>query len=224
MLWRCSSVVTMNMNIVETVNNCRVLPVVVCDDEERSVTLAKVLQRAGMPVIELTLRTENALACIKAIKEAVPELLIAAGTVTNASALSRAVNAGADFVVSPGISTEIIRAASARDLFLIPGVATASEIMLGMASGLTLFKLFPAEAIGGTALVKSLAGPFPGIRFCPTGGLNAVNYQDYLALDNVACVGGSWMVKADMIENGQWEEIERLARAAIRTQKHVRAN
>lgn len=203
------------MSLMEVINSARVLPVVVADDVERSVTLAKVLARAGMPAIELTLRTDTALACITAVKQRVPDILVAAGTVTNAAELSSSVQAGADFVLSPGISDEIIRAASARDVLLIPGVATASEIMLGRSRQLNFFKLFPAEAIGGIPMIKSLAGPFPDVQFCPTGGLNADNFRDYLALDCVTCVGGSWMVKAEMIENDQWDEIESLARAAM---------
>ncbi len=203
------------MSMMEIIKSCRVLPVVVANDVERSVKLAQVLMRAGMPAIELTLRTDNALACISAVKEQVPEMLVAAGTVTNAAELSASVQAGADFVLSPGISEEIIRAASARDVFLIPGVATAGEIMLGRSRRLNFFKLFPAEAIGGIPMIKSLAGPFPDIQFCPTGGLNAENFRNYLALDCVTCVGGSWMVKAEMIENDQWDEIERLAREAM---------
>ncbi len=203
------------MSIIETINTCRVLPVVVVNDVERSVTLAQTLVRAGMPAIEVTLRTDNALACISAVKEQVPEMLVAAGTVTNAAELAASVQAGADFVLSPGISDEIIRAASAREVLLIPGVASASEIMLGRSRQLNFFKVFPAEAIGGIPLLKSLAGPFPNVQFCPTGGLNADNFRDYLALDCVTCVGGSWMVKAEMIENDQWEEIENLARAAM---------
>lgn len=203
------------MSLMEVISSCRVLPVVVANDVERSVTLAKVLVRAGMPAIELTLRTDNALACIAAVKEQVPEILVAAGTVTNTAELSSSVQAGADFVLSPGISDEIIRAASARDVLLIPGVATASEIMLGRSRQLNFFKLFPAAAIGGIPMIKSLAGPFPDVKFCPTGGLNADNFRDYLALDCVTCVGGSWMVKAEMIENDQWDEIESLARAAM---------
>lgn len=203
------------MSLMEVINSCRVLPVVVANDVERSVTLAQVLARAGMPAIEMTLRTDNALACISAIKEQVPEMLVAAGTVTNAAELAASVQAGADFVLSPGISDDIIRAASARNVLLIPGVATASEIMLGRSRQLNFFKLFPAEAIGGIAMIKSLAGPFPDVKFCPTGGLNANNFRDYLALDCVTCVGGSWMVKAEMIDNDQWDDIENLAKAAM---------
>lgn len=205
------------MSLVKTINTCRVLPVVVIDDVERSVKLAEVLLQAGMKVIELTLRTDKALECITAINERVPEILIAAGTVTTPLELVKASEAGADLFVSPGISEELIRAASARDLLLIPGVATASEIMLGRTHGINFFKLFPAEAIGGKALIKSLAGPFPDINFCPTGGLNPENFTEYLALDCVSCVGGSWMVKAALIDNEEWDEIERLAREAMQS-------
>ena len=205
----------MNMTLLETIRTCKVLPVVVTDDVERSVKLAQVLANAGMSTIELTLRTKNALACIQAIKEQVPEMTVAAGTVTNVMELVNALQAGAEFVLSPGNSETLIRAAKARDVLFIPGVSTASEIMLGREHDITLFKVFPAEAIGGVGLLKSLAGPFPDVQFCPTGGLNPENFREYLALDCVTCIGGSWMVKADMIEAGQWERIEELAREAV---------
>lgn len=199
----------------ERINNCRVLPVVVVDDVDNSVQLAKTLNKAGMQAIEVTLRTNNALECIAAVKQHVPDMLVAAGTVTTVEEFVQAVNAGADFVLSPGFSERLVRTAKARGVFFIPGVSTASEIMRGRELGIDLFKVFPAEAIGGVGLLQSLAAPFPDIQFCPTGGLNPDNFERYLALDCVTCIGGSWMVKSEMIEGQQWELIERLASDAV---------
>jgi 2-dehydro-3-deoxyphosphogluconate aldolase/(4S)-4-hydroxy-2-oxoglutarate aldolase len=179
---------------------CRVLPVVTPASVEGTVRLAQALQRGGMAAIEITLRSTAALDSIRAVKERVPDMLVAAGTVTNATELQRAASAGATLVLSPGAT---------------PGVATASEVMVGMDHGFSIFKLFPAEAAGGLALLKSLAGPFPQLRFCPTGGLHPGNFRDYLDLPNVICCGGSWMVRADLVDNCKWDEIEALAREAM---------
>jgi 2-dehydro-3-deoxyphosphogluconate aldolase/(4S)-4-hydroxy-2-oxoglutarate aldolase len=194
---------------------CRVLPVVTAASVESTVCLAQALQRGGMAAIEITLRSAAALDSIRAVKERVPGMLVAAGTVTNASELERATSAGATLVLSPGATPALLRAAADAGVDFVPGVATASEVMRGMDYGFGIFKLFPAEAAGGLALLKSLAGPFPQARFCPTGGLHPGNFRDYLALPNVICCGGSWMVAADLVDNGKWHEIEALARGAM---------
>ncbi len=194
---------------------CRVLPVVTAASVEGTVRLAQALQRGGMAAIEITLRSSTALDSIRAVKEQVPGMLVAAGTVTNSTELERAISAGATLVLSPGATPALLRAAADAGVDFVPGVTTASEVMGGMEHGFTIFKLFPAEVAGGRALLKALAGPFPRARFCPTGGLHPRNFRDYLDLPNVICCGGSWMVGADLVDNGKWDEIEVLAREAV---------
>lgn len=203
------------MTFAEQLRYCRVLPVITVRDIDSTVQLVQALARGGMKALEITLRTPAALESLGAVKAAVPGMLIAAGTVTNPDLLDKAAAAGADFCVSPGLTPALLRESKEKDICLLPGVASASEVMLGMDHGLKLFKLFPAVAVGGIDLLRSLAGPFPDVRFCPTGGLNAANFCEFLALSNVICCGGSWMVGADLVDNGKWETIEALARAAM---------
>ena len=202
----------------DTLAACRVLPVVTARDVASTVELARALERGGMRAIEITLRTEAALDAIVAVKAEVPGLLVAAGTVNTPADLERVVAAGATLALSPGATDELLQAASAASLDFVPGVATASEVMRAMAYGFEVFKLFPATAVGGMNMLKSLGGPFPGARFCPTGGLNRDNFCDFLALDNVICCGGSWMVASNLVDNGQWQTIEQLAREAMTQQ------
>lgn len=201
--------------LAATLEACRVLPVVTASDVDSTVQLALALQRGGMGAIEITLRSAAALDSIRAVRDQVPGILVAAGTVTNPAELDRALEAGAHLVLSPGATESLLEEAAACGVDFVPGVSTASEVMLGMSHGYAIFKFFPAEAAGGRALLKSLAGPFPAIRFCPTGGLNPGNFRDYLALPNVICCGGSWMVGAELVDNGKWQEIEVLAREAM---------
>ncbi len=196
---------------------CRVLPVVTAREVDETVQLTRTLARGGMQAVEITLRTEAALDSIRAVKEAVPDILVAAGTVTNPGEFDAAVEAGADFCVSPGLTENLLRAASASGVGLVPGVATSSEVMQGLDYGYQCFKLFPAVAVGGINLLNSLAGPFPEVRFCPTGGLTPDNFQEFLDLPNVVCCGGSWMVAGSLIDAGNWDEIERLAAQAMET-------
>jgi 2-dehydro-3-deoxyphosphogluconate aldolase/(4S)-4-hydroxy-2-oxoglutarate aldolase len=201
--------------ISATLENFRVLPVITATDVASTVALSQALRRGGMKAVEITLRTPAALDSISAVAAEVPDILVAAGTVTNAAELHRSVEAGARMVVSPGSTLNLLRAAREANVNLVPGVATASEVMQGIDEGYDCFKLFPAVAAGGIDLLKSLAGPYPGVKFCPTGGLNPSNFREYLALPNVVCCGGSWMVSADLVENGRWDEIEILARDAM---------
>lgn len=194
---------------------CRVLPVVTPLDENSSVELAGALQRGGMKAIEITLRSAAAMDSIRAVQERVPEILVAAGTVITPQDLKAVQEAGVKLALSPGATPELLAAAAASRLPFIPGIASASELMQGLAHGFDMFKLFPAEALGGRAMLKSLCGPFPQVRFCPTGGLNPANFRDYLALDNVVCCGGSWMVTEALVAAGRWDEIEALAREAM---------
>lgn len=196
-------------------SQCRVLPVVTARDVESTVQLSRTLAKGGMKAVEITLRTDSALECIAAVKAQVPGLLIAAGTVTNPAEFEAAVAAGADFCVSPGLTENLLRAASQTNVGFVPGIATASEIMMGLDYGYECFKLFPAVAVGGIPTLKSLGGPFPQVRFCPTGGLTPGNFREFLALSNVVCCGGSWMVADKLVDSENWMEIERLAHEAM---------
>ena len=194
---------------------CRVLPVVTAHDVEATVELARALLAGGMRAVEITLRTEAALDSIRAVKAEVPEALVAAGTILNPTDLCRAMDAGADLFVSPGSTEKLLAAAAEADVDFLPGVATASELMQGLNYGFTHFKLFPAVAAGGINLLNGLRGPFPDVWFCPTGGLNRGNFRDFLALPNVMCCGGSWMVSDELLGGGKWQQIEELAREAM---------
>ncbi|MCV6625035.1 MAG: bifunctional 4-hydroxy-2-oxoglutarate aldolase/2-dehydro-3-deoxy-phosphogluconate aldolase [Cellvibrionaceae bacterium] len=193
-----------------------VVPVLVIEQLAQAVPLARSLQAAGMKVVEVTLRGEHGLQAIAAIKAALPELVVGAGSIVRPEHLLAAKDAGAEFMVSPGSTTALVDLALELDLPYLPGVATVSEAMALAGRGFTLLKLFPAEAIGGVALLKAIAGPLPGLRFCPTGGIGPNNLGDYLALDNVACVGGSWMVDKQLLATQDWAAIEALASAALR--------
>jgi 2-dehydro-3-deoxyphosphogluconate aldolase/(4S)-4-hydroxy-2-oxoglutarate aldolase len=188
-----------------------VIPVLTIARAEDAVPLAQALTQGGLKVLEITLRTAAALGAVEAIVRAVPHAIVGAGTVVTTDDLKRARDAGAQFAVSPGLTEKL-----ARDIVLplLPGVATASEIMRGRELGFDRFKFFPAESSGGVAALKAFAGPFADIRFCPTGGITDKMVPDYLALANVMCVGGSWMAPPSMIEARDWEGIAKLARAA----------
>ncbi|MBN7796794.1 bifunctional 4-hydroxy-2-oxoglutarate aldolase/2-dehydro-3-deoxy-phosphogluconate aldolase [Parahaliea mediterranea] len=206
--------------IGELLAPCRVLPVITAGDEAGTVRLCRALAAAGMRAVEITLRTPAALDSLRAVKAELPQLLVAAGTVTNPRELDAALEAGADILVSPGATASLLRAAAERRAHFVPGVATASEVMQGLDHGIDTFKLFPAAAAGGIGLLKSLAGPFPGVQFCPTGGLTADNFRDYLALPNVVCCGGSWMVAPALVEAGDWDRIAALAADAMAEHNH----
>ncbi len=202
--------------MLSLLRECRVLPVVTALDSASTVKLARSLHRGGMKAIEITLRSDAALDSILAVQLEVPEMLVAAGTVNTPAQLERVLKAGVKVALSPGATTELLCAAADSAAYFIPGAASASEVMQGMLYGFELFKFFPAEAAGGVAMLESLAGPFPQIQFCPTGGLNPANFRSYLALPNVVCCGGSWMVSSELISQGKWDEIEELARQAMR--------
>ncbi len=192
-----------------------VMPVIVINQLEHAVPLAKALLAGGITVVEVTLRTACAIEAIKAIAKEVPEAVIGAGTVLNPSQLAEVTEAGAQFAISPGLTDSLLNAANAGTIPLIPGLSTVSEMMTGIDAGFHEFKFFPAEANGGVKALQAIAGPFPQVRFCPTGGITSDNYRDYLALKNVLCIGGSWLVPADALENGDYDRITQLAREAM---------
>jgi len=194
-----------------------VIPVMVIQKVEHAVPIARALLAGGVRVLEITLRTPAALDAIALIRREVPEAMVGAGTVTSEADLEAVTLAGAVFAISPGLTPRLLEAASRRGIALIPGIATVSELMTGIELGYDHFKFFPAQVAGGVQALKAIAGPFPGITFCPTGGITFENYRDYLALKNVACVGGSWLCTTSAVEHQDWENITRTARAAVET-------
>lgn len=191
-----------------------VIPVITIGKPEQALPLAEALLAGGLPVLEITLRTPQALGAIETIRKAFPAAIVGAGTVIDRATFQQAVDAGAAFVVSPGFTPELLDCARRASLPFLPGVNTPSEIMQLLAHGITAMKFFPAEAAGGVPMLKSIAAPLPQALFCPTGGVTPANAKDYLALPNVACVGGSWMVTKELVNAGRWDDIRALARAA----------
>jgi 2-dehydro-3-deoxyphosphogluconate aldolase/(4S)-4-hydroxy-2-oxoglutarate aldolase len=191
-----------------------VMPVVVIDDAANAAPLARVLLASGVKTIEVTLRTPAALDAIRAIAQSAPEMIVGAGTVLSEDDLNAAIEAGARYALSPGGTPKLMKKARKAAIPFIPGVASSSEIMRGMELGYRCFKFFPAEQSGGVAALKAQAGPLPDARFCPTGSITAEKAPAYLALDNVLCVGGSWIAPADKIRAGDWAMIEAAAKQA----------
>ncbi|TAM40504.1 MAG: bifunctional 4-hydroxy-2-oxoglutarate aldolase/2-dehydro-3-deoxy-phosphogluconate aldolase [Burkholderiaceae bacterium] len=203
------------MNILELMRTGPVIPVIVIDQLEQAVPLARALVAGGVRVLELTLRTPVALQAVKDIAEQVEGAIIGVGTITRPQDFERSIEAGAIFGVSPGLTLELAAAASASGLPLLPGVMTPSDVIAARAAGFTDLKLFPAQQAGGVGMLKALSGPFPDMTFCPTGGINAATARDFLALPNVACVGGSWLTPADAVATGDWARITALARETV---------
>lgn len=200
---------------LDVLNAGPVVPVIVIKKTEQAVPLAQALLKGGIKVLEVTLRSAAAIDAIRLLSREVPDAIVGAGTVASPEDLQAVAAAGAVFAISPGLTPRLLDAANQGPIALIPGIASASELMLGMEMGYTAFKFFPAEAAGGVPMLKSIGGPFPQITFCPTGGVSQDNYHDYLALANVACVGGSWIVPSREIETGNWDAITQLAEKAV---------
>jgi 2-dehydro-3-deoxyphosphogluconate aldolase/(4S)-4-hydroxy-2-oxoglutarate aldolase len=203
----------------EILNAGPVMPVMVIQNLDDAVPLARALVAGGIKVLEITLRTPVALDAIRLIRQEVKGALVGAGTIANPGQLKAVEEAGAVFAISPGITPSLLAAADSGNIALIPGVATLSELMLGMEYGLDHFKFFPAEAAGGIPMLKAIAGPFPQITFCPTGGISPENYQAYLQLGNVACVGGSWLAPQDAVKSKNWTKVTELAQLAVANAK-----
>ncbi|MBL8552538.1 MAG: bifunctional 4-hydroxy-2-oxoglutarate aldolase/2-dehydro-3-deoxy-phosphogluconate aldolase [Hyphomonadaceae bacterium] len=201
------------LKLEEAFAAAKIIPLVTLDDADDAVPMAKALMAGGLNVLEVTLRTPASLAALEKIAK-VDGAIVGAGTVLSAADVESASEAGAQFLISPGFRGRLARAAADARLPFLPGVATATEIMRARDVGLSLLKFFPAEAAGGAKSVKAFAGPFPGVRFCPTGGVDAGNARDYLNLPNVVCVGGSWMTPRDAIAAKDWAKITALAKAA----------
>ena len=196
---------------LQVMQDAPVIPVIVLNDLAHAVPMARALVAGGVRMLEVTLRTPQALACIEAIARAVPEAVVGAGTVRSRADAQAAANAGARFAVSPGYTRAVGQACRDAGLALLPGVATGSEIMMAQEDGFTELKFFPAMQAGGPAMLKAWSGPFFDVRFCPTGGVSLQNAADFLALPNVVCVGGSWLVPADAMAAGDWGRITQLA-------------
>jgi 2-dehydro-3-deoxyphosphogluconate aldolase/(4S)-4-hydroxy-2-oxoglutarate aldolase len=182
---------------------------------EQAVPLARALVAGGIHVLEITLRTPVAMDAILSIRREVAGAIVGAGTVTRGEELAEIAEAGAVFAISPGLTAELLEAANQGPIPLIPGIATVSELMAGMALGYSHFKFFPAEAAGGVKMLQAFAGPFPQVTFCPTGGITSANYREYLGLKNVACIGGSWVAPQEAIGRGDWARITELTREAV---------
>jgi 2-dehydro-3-deoxyphosphogluconate aldolase/(4S)-4-hydroxy-2-oxoglutarate aldolase len=192
----------------------RVVPVIVVTDPAQAVPMAEALLAGGVDVMEITLRSAAGLAAIEAVARAVPEMQVGAGTVTRASEVAQVLAAGARFGLSPGSTPELLAAVLAAGLPFVPGVASPSEAMAARDAGFTLMKCFPAAQLGGVEVLKAWGGPLPDLRFCPTGGVSLANMGSFLALPNVAMVGGSWLTPAAAVKAGDWAQITRLAREA----------
>lgn len=206
------------LTALDVVRDAPVIPVIVLHKIEHAVPMARALLAGGIRMLEVTLRTPAALDCIAAIARAVPGAVVGAGTVRSASDARSASHAGARFLVSPGLTGAVAQASRDANLPLLPGVATASEIMQAQEAGFSALKFFPALQAGGLAMLKAWQGPFGDVLFCPTGGISTSNAADFLALANVACVGGSWLVPQDALEQGDWARITALAQAAAALQ------
>ena len=201
---------------LQVMQDAPVIPVIVLNDVAHAVPMARALVEGGIRMLEVTLRTPQALACIEAIAKAVPQAVVGAGTLRSKADAQAAANAGARFAVSPGYTSALGAACRDLGLPLLPGVATGGEIMAAQEDGFSALKFFPALQAGGSAMLKAWSGPFFDVKFCPTGGISLQNAADFLALPNVLCVGGSWLVPADALAQGDWARITTLAREAVK--------
>ncbi len=206
--------VTPTLSALQVMQDAPVIPVIVLNDVAHAVPMARALVAGGIRMLEVTLRTPQALACMEAIAKEVPDAVVGAGTVRSAADAKAAANAGAKFAVSPGYTAAVGQACRDQGLSLLPGVATGSEIMMAQEDGYTELKFFPAMQAGGPAMLKAWGGPFFDVRFCSTGGVSPPNAKEVFSLSNVACVGGSWLVPTDALAQGDWARIEQLAREA----------
>lgn len=199
--------------MIETLHKAGIIPVIVIEDEEKAVPLARALVNGGLPVLEVTFRTKAAAGAIARIKAEVPEAVVGAGTLLTPEMVKSAKDAGAVFGVAPGFDPVVIAAAKEIDLPMVPGIATASELSQALTAGCKLVKFFPAEAAGGVKMIKNLLGAFrfTGVKFMPTGGINLSNVGEYLAVPEIICCGGTWIVPKDALSNGDWATIEKLA-------------
>lgn len=205
----------MQDKIIEVLQISPIVPVVVIENIKDAVPLAQSLIEGGIPIIEVTLRSSCALEAIELIAKNVPKMRVGAGTILNLTQLEQAQNRGAEFLISPGLTIKLLEHAKKKDMSLIPGVSSSSEVMQALELGYNALKFFPAEYCGGVKLLNAFNGPFKGVKFCPTGGISADNMRSYLNLENVLCVGGSWLTPKDLIQNKEWDKITEICKRAL---------
>ncbi|WQV90207.1 bifunctional 4-hydroxy-2-oxoglutarate aldolase/2-dehydro-3-deoxy-phosphogluconate aldolase [Helicobacter pylori] len=205
----------MQDKIIEVLQISPIVPVVVIENIKDAVPLAQSLIEGGIPIIEVTLRSSCALEAIELIAKNVPKMRVGAGTILNPTQLEQAQNRGAEFLISPGLTIKLLEHAKKKDMPLIPGVSSSSEVMQALEWGYNALKFFPAEYCGGVKLLNAFNGPFKGVKFCPTGGISVDNMRSYLALENVVCVGGSWLTPKDLVQNKEWDKITEICKRAL---------
>ncbi len=205
----------MQDKIIEVLQISPIVPVVVIENIKDAVPLAQSLIEGGIPIIEVTLRSSCALEAIELIAKNVPKMRVGAGTILNLTQLEQAQNRGAEFLISPGLTIKLLEHAKKKDMPLIPGVSSSSEVMQALEWGYNALKFFPAEYCGGVKLLNAFNGPFKGVKFCPTGGISVDNMRSYLNLENVLCVGGSWLTPKHLIQNKEWDKITEICKRAL---------
>ncbi|WRD73779.1 bifunctional 4-hydroxy-2-oxoglutarate aldolase/2-dehydro-3-deoxy-phosphogluconate aldolase [Helicobacter pylori] len=205
----------MQDKIIEVLQISPIIPVVVIEDIKDAVPLAQSLVEGGIQIIEVTLRSSCALEAIELIAKNVPKMRVGAGTILNPTQLEQAQNRGAEFLISPGLTIKLLEHAKKKDMPLIPGVSSSSEVMQALELGYNALKFFPAEYCGGVKLLNAFNGPFKGVKFCPTGGISADNMRSYLNLENVLCVGGSWLTPKNLIQNKEWDKITEICKRSL---------
>ncbi|OKB14800.1 keto-deoxy-phosphogluconate aldolase [Helicobacter pylori] len=205
----------MQDKIIEILQISPIVPVVVIEDIKDAVPLAQSLIEGGIQIIEVTLRSSCALEAIELIAKNVPKMRVGAGTILNLTQLEQAQNRGAEFLISPGLTIKLLEYAKKKDMPLIPGVSSSSEVMQALELGYNALKFFPAEYCGGVKLLDAFNGPFKGVKFCPTGGISADNMRSYLNLENVLCVGGSWLTPKNLIQNKEWDKITEICKRSL---------
>ncbi len=205
----------MQDRIIEVLQISPIVPVVVIEDIKDAVPLAQSLIEGGIQIIEVTLRSSCALEAIELIAKNVPKMRVGVGTILNPTQLEQAQNRGAEFLISPGLTIKLLEYAKKKDMPLIPGVSSSSEVMQALELGYNALKFFPAEYCGGVKLLNAFNGPFKGVKFCPTGGISADNMHSYLNLENVLCVGGSWLTPKNLIQNKEWDKITEICKRSL---------
>ncbi len=205
----------MQDKIIEVLQISPIIPVVVIENIKDAVPLAQSLIEGGIPIIEVTLRSSCALEAIELIAKNVPKMRVGVGTILNPTQLEQAQNRGAEFLISPGLTIKLLEYAKKKDMPLIPGVSSSSEVMQALELGYSALKFFPAEYCGGVKLLNAFNGPFKGVKFCPTGGISADNMHSYLNLENVLCVGGSWLTPKNLIQNKEWDKITEICKRSL---------
>ncbi|NHB21884.1 bifunctional 4-hydroxy-2-oxoglutarate aldolase/2-dehydro-3-deoxy-phosphogluconate aldolase [Helicobacter pylori] len=205
----------MQDKIIEILQISPIVPVVVIEDIKDAVPLAQSLVEGDIQIIEVTLRSSCALEAIELIAKNVPKMRVGAGTILNLTQLEQAQNRGAEFLISPGLTIKLLEHAKKKEMPLIPGVSSSSEVMQALELGYSALKFFPAEYCGGVKLLNAFNGPFKGVKFCPTGGISADNMHSYLNLENVLCVGGSWLTPKDLVQNKEWDKITEICKRSL---------